>query len=173
MYKEEIILNITAIENLTVYVISGFDKSKAITTHVVTSKSDMDLAVYNKTFIYAVPIEGTTNNLLQFNLIQNVHIEKVVDKTEERILISVGITFCGLGIFIIVSVAYIVVKKVRFMIHGKTKIDVAPKTEKSIYDLTKQEDDLENETMRDVDIDFDDNMNHTAGTPKMSEEEIE
>ena len=67
----------------------------------------------------------------------NVHIEKVVDKTEERILISVGITFCGLGIFIIVSVAYIVVKKVRFMIHGKTKIDVAPKTEKSIYDLTK------------------------------------
>jgi hypothetical protein len=58
----------------------------------------------------------------------------------------------------------------KFILNSRTKVDVAPKKEKSIYDLTKQEDDLDNNDtiMKDVDIDFDDNINNTAGTPKDS-----
>jgi hypothetical protein len=64
MYSEEIILNVTFIENMTLYVISGFKKETASTIHTITTVSDVDIAVFNMTYLYAVPKEGTTTNAL-------------------------------------------------------------------------------------------------------------
>ena len=60
MFREEIKLNFTMVNNVTVYIVSGFKKSNAVTTHTITSPEEVLVAVYNKTYIIAVPTLGAT-----------------------------------------------------------------------------------------------------------------
>ena len=90
-----------------------------------------------------------------------------------KLLVSVGVTFGGLFAFLMAGGVYIAYKKLKGMLNKKIKINQAPSGEIQRYDATKQDDEVERNSLRDEEIEFDDGLhiNHTLGTPNISEDD--
>ena len=53
---------------MNVYITSGYNKGGAITIHTLSTLKDVDLATYNSTYIYVVPVEGQSTNKIEFTI---------------------------------------------------------------------------------------------------------
>ena len=129
MYKEQFVLNVTEVKNVTLYITAGQSAEGAITIHSISSPTDVDLATFNKSFIYAVPDEGASENGLNFTIQQISMEQEEADSGQMKLLVSVGVTFGGLFAFLMAGGLYIAYKKVKGMLNKKIKINQAPSGE--------------------------------------------
>lgn len=92
---------------MDVKILGGFTKETATTNHEdIETEDEFDIAIYNQTFIVAIPKPGANTTHLKFEVALESEEEEEEDGWELKLIIAVGITGGAMLIFGIGMVVY-------------------------------------------------------------------